>query len=160
MLGEAIQIGFFSTVILGVIASVIMLILGIHLLGFTRKVRMLTLPKNISTFFTKIAGQAGIFTPLILGAVTFFLPCGFTQSMQIVALSSGSFVAGASTMLMFSLGTLPVLLLLSFGSLDLAKSRFRGVFFKAAGMLVILFALFNLHNALVVFGFVSPVISF
>ncbi len=30
--------------------------------------------------------------PIIVGVGTFFLPCGFTQSMQIAALSSGSFV--------------------------------------------------------------------
>lgn len=160
VLGEAMQIGFFGTAILGVLASVVMLILGVHLLEVTKKVRAFTLPKGISASLTSMAHRAGFFAPLLLGAVTFFLPCGFTQSMQIISLSSGSFVTGATTMLAFALGTLPVLALLSFGSLDLAKSRFKGIFFKAAGMLVILFALFNLQNALAVFGIISPIISF
>lgn len=159
-LGEVMQIGFYGSAVLGVLASVVMLILGVHLLEVTKRVRAFTLPKGISESFTQVAHKTGVFAPMLLGAVTFFLPCGFTQSMQIVSLSSGSFTTGAMTMLAFSLGTLPVLALLSLGSLDLAKSKFRGVFFKAAGMLVILFALFNLHNALVVFGVISPVIGF
>lgn len=160
LLGEVMQIGFYGTAILGALASIVMLILGIHLLDITKKVRLFTLPKGISRFFTDAAHKAGIFAPVLLGAVTFFLPCGFTQSMQIVALSSGSFATGALTMLVFALGTLPVLALLSFGSLDLAKSRFRGVFFKAAGMVVILFAIFNLYSTLRIFGIISSTLSF
>lgn len=158
--GEALQIGFYGSTALGAAAGVVMLILGLHLLEVTRRVRAFTLPKSISNTLTTAVQKAGPATPLLLGAATFFLPCGFTQSMQILSLSSGSAVAGALTMLTFALGTLPVLALLSFGSLDLAKSRFRGTFFKAAGMLVILFALFNIYNALVVFGVLRPVFSF
>ncbi len=160
VMGEAMQIGVYGSAVLGILASLVMLILGIHLLDITKKVRLFTLPKGVSDFFTKAASKAGAATPLLLGAATFFLPCGFTQSMQILALSSGSFISGALTMLVFALGTLPVLGLLSFGSLDLAKSKFRNVFFKAAGMIVILFALFNLHNGLVIFGIINPLISF
>ena len=159
-LGEVIQIGFIGSTVLGVIASLVMLVLGIHLLDITKKVSMFTLPKGVSNFFANAAHRTGALAPVLLGAVTFFLPCGFTQSMQIVSLSSGSAVTGALTMLIFALGTLPVLALLSFGSLDLAKSQYKGVFFKTAGILVILFALFNMHNAFVVFGVIPPVISF
>jgi sulfite exporter TauE/SafE len=50
---------------------------------------------------------------LALGASTFFLPCGFTQALQLYVLSKGSFVIGALTMLAFVLGTLPALTSLS-----------------------------------------------
>lgn len=160
LLGEALQIGFYGSAVLGVVAAIVMLVLGIHLLEITKKVRAFTLPRGIADTFTTVVHKAGPATPLLLGAVTFFLPCGFTQSMQILSLSSGSVVTGALTMFVFALGTLPVLALLSYGSLDLAKSKYKGVFFKAAGMLVILFALFNIYNALVVFGVLSPLFSF
>lgn len=160
LLGDVLQIGFYGSAILATLASIVMLILGIHLLDITTRVRAFTLPRGLSQWLAQQATRAGMFAPMLLGAATFFLPCGFTQSMQVIALSSGSVVAGALTMLAFSLGTLPVLALLSFGSMDLAKSRFRGTFFKAAGMLVIVFALYNLHNAAVVFGILTPLISF
>ena len=40
------------------------------------------------------------------GAATFFLPCGFTQALQLYVLAKGSFTIGALTMLAFALGTL------------------------------------------------------
>jgi sulfite exporter TauE/SafE/copper chaperone CopZ len=159
LLGESLRISIYGSAILGGIVSIVMLALGLHLLEVTKKVRVFTLPKRVSESLVRAAGQAGsLWTPLLLGAVTFFLPCGFTQSMQVVSLSSGDFFTGARTMFAFALGTLPMLALLSFGSFDLAKSSFRGVFFKTAGLLVILFALFNLQNTLAVFGIISPII--
>jgi len=155
-LGSAFQIGIYGSQILSIIASVVMLLLGIHLLDVTKKFRSFTLPGGISRGAKGLAARAGVFAPVLIGASTFFLPCGFTQAMQVRALASGSVLEGALTMAIFALGTLPVLALLSFGSLDLARSRFRGSFFKAAGLLVILFALFNIYSALVVFGIISP----
>lgn len=78
------------------------------------------------------------FAQFLIGKVeTFFLPCGFTQSMQIVALSSGSFVSGMFIMLAFALGTLPMLALLSFGSASTIVIKYAPLFFKSAGVVVI-----------------------
>ena len=38
------------------------------------------------------------------------MPCGPLQAMQIYALSTGSFIKGALSMLLFSLGTVPLML--------------------------------------------------
>jgi sulfite exporter TauE/SafE len=158
VLGSAFQIGIYGSQVLSVLASIVMLALGIHLLEVTKKIGAVTLPTSLSRMTTGFARRAGSLSPVLLGASTFFLPCGFTQSMQVQALSTGSAFAGGITMFVFALGTLPVLALLSFGSLDLAKSKFRGSFFKGAGILVILFALFNIYSALVVFGMIEPII--
>ena len=42
------------------------------------------------------------------------MPCGPLQSVQIIALASGSLLAGAFSMFCFSIGTVP--LMLGFGS--------------------------------------------
>jgi hypothetical protein len=86
-------------------------------------------------------------TPLLVGIATFFLPCGFTQSMQIYTLSTGGFFAGALTMLVFALGTLPVLALMSFSSLSIKDGPKASLFFKTAGIIVIMFASFNILSA-------------
>ena len=99
-------------------------------------------------------------TPLLAGVVTFFLPCGFTQAMQIYTLSSGSFLAGGLTMLTFALGTLPVLALLGFSSLSIKNKAYAGVFYKTAGLIVIGLGLFNLLNSLVVFGLIPALFNF
>jgi sulfite exporter TauE/SafE len=80
--------------------------------------------------------------------------------MQIYTLSTGNFITGGLTMLAFALGTLPVLALVSFSSFSIHDSSKKGVFFKSAGLIVIMFALFNLINALVVIGLISPVFDF
>lgn len=55
------------------------------------------------------------FAPIIW-VLTFFLPCWFTQAMQIYAASSSSFISGAMIMWIFALWTMPVLFLLGFWS--------------------------------------------
>jgi sulfite exporter TauE/SafE len=47
------------------------------------------------------------FGAFISGALTFFVPCGFTFAMQLYAMQTGSFWMGAVVMLLFAGGTLP-----------------------------------------------------
>lgn len=160
-IGSAFELGIYGTFILGIIVGIVMLVLGINLLDifhFTKKIQP-TIPRFISRHILGIKKINHTLTPLLLGIATFFLPCGFTQSMQIYTLSTGSFWAGAMTMLAFALGTLPVLSILSFSSLGIHNSSKSGIFFKTAGIIVILFALFNLINAFVGIGIISPLFS-
>jgi len=156
-IGKTLGVNFMFSVILGILASLVMIFLGISLLGFFKK-NVFTLPSGIFSFFRKI--EHATLAPIIIGVGTFFLPCGFTQAMQIAALSSGSFLSGCLTMFYFALGTLPVLALLSFGSMSFAQSRYASLFFKSAGIVVVALALFNLINSLVVMGFIPPVFNF
>lgn len=157
LLGKEIGISFIFSTILGLLASVVMLLLGINLLGVVKK-NIFTLPSNIFSFFRKV--EHATFAPIVVGIGTFFLPCGFTQAMQITALSSGSFVSGLFIMLSFALGTLPVLALLSFSSVSFAHSKYAPLFFKSAGVVVIVLALFNIINSLVVIGLIPPIFNF
>ncbi len=150
VLGGVVRLGVYGSAVLGVVVSGVMLLLGLQLLEVPG-VRVPTMPH---AWFSRMRG-ATRGAPLFLGAATFFLPCGFTQAMQVAALGSGSFLTGALTMLVFALGTLPVLALLSFGSLNLAQRRYRGVFFKAAGLLVVGFALVNGFLGLRVLGIIG-----
>ena len=87
----------------------------------------------------------------MLGAATFFLPCGFTQALQLYVLSQASFTAGALTMLAFALGTLPALLSLSAIS-SLARGSFQKHFLRFAGAAVILLGVLNMRYGLVLTG--------
>ncbi len=154
--GGVLGINFTLTSILGILASVIMLLLGFNLVGIFAKSKI-TLPVGIFNFFRKIEHKT--LTPLIIGFATFFLPCGFTQSMQVVALSSGSFISGMLIMLGFALGTFPVLALLSFGSASFAHSRYAPLFFKSAGVVVIGLGLFALLSGLAGLGIIPPLFN-
>ncbi|MHB1334942.1 MAG: urease accessory protein UreH domain-containing protein [Candidatus Humimicrobiaceae bacterium] len=142
-----------------IILFIVMLFLGINLLDvfpFFRKLQ-LRMPKSLSKRVTGIEKIGNKFVPFLLGILTFFLPCGFTQSMQINAMTSGNFLQGGLIMLVFSLGTLPVLALISFSSVRFSHSLKSGIFFKTAGFIVIFFAIFNFMSALVAAGAVSPI---
>lgn len=161
-LGSVFQLSTNSTMVLNFLVALILLILGINLLDVFPWIKKLqpTLPKFMGT---KVHGLKQInhtLTPVLIGIATFFLPCGFTQSMQIYTLTTGSFITGALTMFVFALGTLPVLALLSFSSLTIHTKARSGIFFKTAGLVVVFFGLFNLHNALVIAGIIPSLFSF
>lgn len=162
IIGSAFTLNTSATVILGIIIAVVMLILGINLLDVFPWVKKLQpgVPKFIAKHAHGVSKFNHTLTPLLVGVATFFLPCGFTQSMQIYTLGTGSFLTGAFTMLAFALGTFPVLVLISFSSFSIQKSSRAGIFFKSAGLIVILFALFNLINSLVVVGIIPPLFNF
>lgn len=161
-LGAAFTLNATATFILSLIIGLVMLVLGINLLDVFHWAKRLqpSMPK----FLAKRAHEASrlnhSLTPFLVGIATFFLPCGFTQAMQVYTLGTGSFVSGALTMGSFALGTLPVLGLVSFSSFSIKNGKYSSVFFKSAGLVVILFAIFNLMNSLVVIGLIQPLFSF
>jgi sulfite exporter TauE/SafE/copper chaperone CopZ len=155
-IGSAIGISFTFTAILGIIASTVMVILGLNLVGVFEK-NMIALPSGVFSFFRKVEHKT--FAPFLIGAGTFFLPCGFTQAMQVAALSSGSFISGLLIMGAFVLGTLPMLALLSFGSASFAQSKHAPLFFKSAGVLVIGLGVFALQAGLAGLGIIEPLFN-
>lgn len=160
-LGAFFELGGTGTFILSFIVGVILLTLGINLLDVIPSTKKF-LPTLPSSFGKKIGSLKNVNSasmPFLIGAATFFLPCGFTQSMQLYTLTTGSFLAGALTMFIFALGTLPALALLSFSALSIKRMQ-TSAFYKTAGLVVIFFGLFNLMNSLVAAGLIPPLISF
>lgn len=154
--GSAIGISFTATAILGIVASVVMIVLGLNLVGVFEK-NMISLPSGVFSFFRKVEHK--MIAPFLVGVGTFFLPCGFTQAMQVAALSSGSFLSGLLIMTAFALGTLPMLALLSFGSASFAQSKHAPLFFKSAGVLVIGLGAFALLAGLAGIGIIDPLFN-
>ncbi len=159
--GSVFQLGSIGIFVLGMAIGLVMLVLGLNLLeifGWTKRFQP-SMPKFLSKRMLGVTELNHTLTPALVGIVTFFLPCGFTQSMQIYTLSTGSFLTGGLTMLSFALGTLPVLALVSFSSMSIKDSPKAGIFFKSAGLIVILFAIFNILNSLAAIGWIAPLFS-
>ncbi|MFZ2049043.1 MAG: sulfite exporter TauE/SafE family protein [Minisyncoccia bacterium] len=161
-IGSAFTLSTSASFILGLIIGLVMLVLGINLLDVFPWAKKLqpSMPKFLSKRAHGVSKLNHTLTPILVGVATFFLPCGFTQSMQLYSLTTGSFTHGAFTMLAFALGTFPLLALVSFSSLSIKNSSKSGIFFKSAGLVVIMFALFNIINSLVVVGVIPPVFNF
>lgn len=157
LLGQAIAINFTAATLLGLVAAVVMVLLGLNLTGLFNVMQFIALPRGAFDRLTRI--ETGAAAPFLLGALTFFLPCGFTQSMQVAALASGSPVTGALIMGMFALGTLPMLSLLSFGSFRFAHSRYAPLFLQSVGVVVIGFGLFAILTGLAGLGVIPPLVT-
>lgn len=147
-LGSALPI---SSGVLGavtVIIGLVMIILGINLIGVFPLLKMKTipLPKSVTKFvgikYNKSYSHQGAFAA---GIMTFFLPCGFTQAMQIYAVGSGSFLNGALVMSLFALGTAPGLLGIG-GLSSFAKGKTAKVVFAASGLAVIFLGWMSVTN--------------
>ena len=152
-LGSALMLSPAATGVITLLASAVMIVLGLQMLGFFASLGRLmpAIPKSLAQRIHGLAERDTKQTAFLLGGLTFFLPCGFTQALQLYVLAKGDFLTGALTMLAFALGTLPALL-----SLSAVSSFFKGAlqrrFLKFAGAAVILLGIMNIQSGLVLTG--------
>lgn len=89
--------------------------------------------------------------PLIIGLLTGVMPCGALSAMWLCAMSSGSAARGALVMLVFSLGTVPLLFL--FGALQsFLPSGWMKYIVKGSAVLVVTLGLSMLVKGIRLFG--------
>ncbi|MFA5926628.1 MAG: sulfite exporter TauE/SafE family protein [Patescibacteria group bacterium] len=158
--GKAFQLSSPTLGFLTIAVGLVMLALGAQLTEIFPRLSSsgLTLPSSISRFFGLSGRHQKEYShtnSLITGALTFFLPCGFTQAMQLYAMSTGSFWSGAAIMGVFALGTAPGLLGIG-GLTSVIQGAFAKRFFKFAGLLVVALAFFNLANGWNLTGWKLP----
>ncbi len=162
-LGSILQLSLTVTGFLTVLVGLSMLIIGAQLTDVFPRLSgwQITLPKGISRFLginNQSLAKYSHQNAMILGGLTFFLPCGFTQAMQLFAMSTGNPLAGALTMGVFALGTAPGLLGVG-GLTSVIKGVQSKYFFKFAGLVVMALAVFNISNGLRLAGFDSSVLG-
>lgn len=146
-LGSSFSLPPIANAALLLVAAFVMLILGLRMLNILSGTHWL-MPSMPKAFARRIqrsrASTAG--GAFVFGTSTFFLPCGFTQALQLYVLAQGTASTGALIMLAFSLGTLPALLSLSAIS-SLATGAMQRRFLRLSGAAVIVVGLISLHSA-------------
>jgi sulfite exporter TauE/SafE/copper chaperone CopZ len=152
-IGSALEFSISLTSYLTLAVAIIMLYIGLQILNITPSITRLGfhLPKELSSKIHTLQEAEHATAPFVIGALTFFLPCGFTQSAQLAAVATGSFTNGALIMGAFALGTLPVLLALGVSSSYSQKLKLN-LLKKIIGVLIILFAIFSLNNSMRLLG--------
>lgn len=155
IIGSKLQISpqFTGYLVIGI--SLLMIALGLQMLGVKafRKFQIAA-PKFATRYIANEKNFQGKQMPFIMGALTFFLPCGFTITAQSLALLSGNAFQGGLIMGAFALGTVPSLLFIGLSSVKFnSKPHLAERFAKVAGFLVLFFALFNMSNQMNVLGF-------
>jgi sulfite exporter TauE/SafE/copper chaperone CopZ/plastocyanin len=148
LLGGLFRISFTVSVSLTITIALFMFVIGMQMIGVKifQKIKLSQAGKLVSSI-TGSNKLGRTWMPIVFGAVTFFVPCGFTLIAQSQALSSGSFAQGLGIMTAFALGTLPMLAVISYSSLRFYRNpRFANPFRLLAGLLVVFFALVTLNN--------------
>ena len=152
--GAETGMGALLSGVLKLIAGAFMVIMGVNLLGLFPALRSVGI--RMPRFFARGVSreQARRNRPLYVGLLNGLMPCGPLQSMWMVALATGSPVAGALSMFLFSLGTVP--LMLGLGSLvSLLGQRFTDQVRTVGGVLVAVLGLAMLSQGGSLSGWLS-----
>lgn len=157
VLGGAISLPASAMGLLLIGVALVMALLGLRLTGLFPRLAAwnLALPSAMSRLLGIGDAAESSYSDLraaALGAATFFLPCGFTQAVQLYALSTASPVTAGLIMATFALGTTPGLLALA-GVPEVATGRSRETVLRVVGVVVIAFALLNSVGGLRLLGY-------
>ncbi len=157
LFGSRLQLSINITSFLIFLISLIMIVLALQMMGFQYfKGFQFSLPKFIIKNIADEKKFKGEGMPFVMGALTFFLPCGFTLTAQGLALIAGNPIQSSLIMLFFALGTTPSLLLIGLSSVKFFdKPHLVKKFSVFAGILILFFAVYNIDTQLTVAGFPS-----
>ncbi|WP_332456230.1 urease accessory protein UreH domain-containing protein [Petrimonas sp.] len=143
--------------IVAIVAGVFMVIMGLNMLNIFPWLRKFN-PRMPKIFATKINKQKDNNKPLYVGLLNGLMPCGPLQAMQLYALSTGDPIKGALSMLLFSLGTVP--LMFGLGALStLLTKKFQSRMMTVSAGLVVILGIFMFSNGMALSGFAVPLTS-
>ena len=134
--------------------SVFMVLIGLDMMQLIsfQKIINFGFTKNIFQRLEKKLIKNPKQTAFFLGAITYLLPCGFTQSIQLYALGLADPWKSSLIMMVFAVGTVPMLMAIGFAS-SFTKSSYYALFSRVMGVLIFIIAISNIINILPLYGF-------
>lgn len=144
LLGRVLNINTKISSVIIIIASIIMMLMAFNMLGFIH-FKIPFLSKKIKYHNN----------PFLIGLLNVFMPCGPLQSLELYALTTGSFIKGALSMFMFCLGTIPLMLTMGL-VLNLVKGKTKIILNKIAISLMFVLAVIMLNRGLTGLGISLP----
>lgn len=108
-------------------------------------------PKFITRYIRKTAKGTDTATPIFLGLLTVFIPCGVTQAMMATALGTGSALMGAALMFAFTLGTSPVFFTIAYLTTELG-ARLEKFFMRFVAIVVLILGFVTFDSGLNLMG--------
>ena len=110
---------------------------------------VITPPKFIFKILRNQTRVKSFFTPIFLGALTIFIPCGVTQAMMLLAVSASNPAVSASILFAFILGTIPVFFVIGMAANELLKRKSLTIL---AALVVALLGLLSINSGQVLRG--------
>jgi sulfite exporter TauE/SafE len=151
-LGGAVQLSVGTRTWLQIGAGLLIIVLGLAQLGVPGfRGIVIEPPASWQTIVRNRARSQAALAPALLGLATGLIPCGVTLSMEALALTTGSALAGAATMAVFVLGTSPLFALLGYAARK-AATAWRGRLTLLTGLAVAALGLYTLNGGLELAG--------
>lgn len=151
-LGSAVQLTIGMRTMAQIIAGLLVVAFGLAQLGVPGfRGFVIEPPASWSRFVRGRARSTSALAPGLLGLATVLIPCGVTLSVEALALTSGSPLAGAATMAVFVIGTSPLFAALGYAARK-AATAWRGRLAVATGLVVLGMGLFTLNGGLELAG--------
>lgn len=150
-LGSKIELNLTIRLIFQSIAALFMLATAGNLLNLHPIFRYVVFqpPKFVQRMVKNSTKSKALFTPVVLGLMTIFIPCGVTQAMEVLAITSGSPIIGALIMFFFVLGTLPLFAIVGVATAKLSET-FKQSFMKITAATLIFLGLSSVNGVLTV----------
>ena len=152
--GQIISISFSFTAILIFAIWILLLYMWLNILWILPSLSRfwVHMPKSFAAKIERLWKPQ--YAPIVW-ALTFFLPCWFTQTMQLLAISSGSFWMGWFVMLAFALGTFPALFSVWLGS-SYFNDKKLPILNKIIAAILVFFGIVTLSNSYNLLSFYGP----
>jgi sulfite exporter TauE/SafE/copper chaperone CopZ len=157
-LGSIVNFSQTIKAVIQIAAGIFMVIMGINMLGIFPYLKKFNI-KLPSVFTKKIdKKKQNSNSPLYIGLLNGFMPCGPLQAMQIYALSTGNAISGGISMFAFSIGTVPLMFALGTIAAILGKKFSRRIITIGA-VIVTIMGLFMFSYGWNLGGFSIPSVS-
>ena len=144
LLGRVLNINTKISSVIIIIASIIMILMAFNMLGLI----------SFKNHYLNVKIKR-LNNPFLIGLLNAFMPCGPLQSLELYALTTGSFIKGALSMFMFCLGTIPLMLTMGL-VLNLVKGKTKIILNKIAISLMFVLAVIMLNRGLTGLGISLP----
>jgi len=159
-LGSFFQLSITTQIILNIAISVFMIGTALDILKVHPVFRyfvlqpprfLLRIVREQTRNKQSLSSVGQVFAPALVGFATIFIPCGTTQAMMALALGTDNPFNSALILFLFTLGTAPLFFILGFTTTYL-NSVYEKVFIKVTALVIIVFAVFTINNAISLSG--------
>lgn len=155
LFGAALQPSPRTQAVLLITAGLLMVLFALDLFGVKAVGRLVPRPPAaFGRVVRRSARTTSAVTPALVGFATVLLPCGATMSVELIAITAGSPVAGAAAMAGFVLGTAPLFTLLGY-LFRRSSTALSGRLRSLTGVLVLAVAVWTIASGVQAGGWAS-----
>lgn len=147
--GESLALSDGFSGAIELVAGLYIVVAALAVLGVHPALRyvLISPPRFLSRFIRTTSKNGDLFTPVVLGFLTIFIPCGTTVAVEALVLHHGSPLKGMGILGAFTLGTMPVFVAFG-GFANWIRSKWGDRFDKVSAIIVLALGLWAIYQTI------------